>query len=172
IQIAGRVGLNVSTFDWRQAAATIADSVVREGFSPRISSFVQRFGAENLDAAALTFPAVGFIDPADDRMRSTVATIRMRLAAGDFLYRYDTDDGLPGKEGAFVACSFWLVEALSMLGCQDDAEALFMTLQTAANDLGLYSEEIDPADGTFLGNFPQALTHLALIGAALRLGQT
>lgn len=172
IQLTRRTGLNVSTADWRQATATITDTVFRDGFSPRLRSFIQRFGSEGVDAAALSFPAAGFIDPADDRMRSTVAAIRSRLAAGDLLYRYDTDDGLPGKEGAFVACSFWLVEALHLLGQYDEAEAILARLLSKANDLGLYAEEIDPASGAFLGNFPQALTHLALIGAVLRLPQT
>ena len=172
MKIARRAGVDVSIEACRQAAANISDTVFREGFSPRLGSFVQRFGMEGVDASALTFPGLGFVDPRDDRIRSTVAAIRTRLAADAFLYRYETDDGLPGKEGAFIACSFWLVESLHLLGQHDEAEALFTRLQSSANDLGLYAEEVDPASGAFLGNFPQALTHLALIGAALRLTQT
>ena len=102
-------------------------------------------------------------------MRSTVDAIRRELADGPYLYRYSGEDGLSGQEGAFLTCSFWLVEALALQGRREEAAELMSQLVGAANDVGLFSEEVDPARGLFLGNLPQALTHLGLINAALTL---
>lgn len=170
-QIARHLGLHADLSAWQKARQSIEDTVWRGGFSPQQRSFVQTLGGDNVDATALVFPLVGFIASGDPRVVSTVEAVRKNLGIGDLLYRYRMDDGLPGQEGAFLPCSFWLVEALASMGRQDEAEELFQRLQSRANDVGLYSEEIDPADGAALGNFPQALTHLAHIGAALRLDQ-
>jgi GH15 family glucan-1,4-alpha-glucosidase len=107
--------------------------------------------------------------PESARLRSTVEAVRRELASGPLLYRYTGDDGIAGKEGAFVCCAFWLAEALAIVGRRDEAKALFEDLLRLANDLGLYAEEIAPETHDFLGNFPQGLVHLALISAAMAL---
>jgi GH15 family glucan-1,4-alpha-glucosidase len=130
---------------------------------------VQTLGGESVDATALTFVHTGFIEPDDARVASTIEAIRKRLCHGDLVYRYCGYDGLAGDEGAFLPCSFWLVAALAAIGQRQEASRLFERLQKLANDVGLYSEEMDPATGRMLGNFPQALTHLGHIFAALQL---
>lgn len=172
IKLSPRLGLAVSPERWEQAAAAIRETVLAAGFSHATGSFVQRIGDEALDATGLTFAAVGFLDPKDKRFGSTIESIRTGLSAGDLVYRYQADDGLPGKEGAFLACSFWLVEALALQERRAEAETMFQRLQRRANDVGLYSEEVDPLTGGCLGNFPQALSHLAHVAAALRLSHT
>ena len=128
-------------------------------------------GSAEVDATALTFAQTGFIHPDDARFISTVQAVRQTLMRGDLVYRYRSNDGLEGDEGAFLPCSFWLVEALALIGRREEAKQLFERLEKRANDVGLYSEEMDVSTGMMLGNFPQALTHLAHIGAALRLNQ-
>jgi GH15 family glucan-1,4-alpha-glucosidase len=132
--------------------------------------FVQAFDRSDLDAALLLLPWVEFVAWDDERMLRTIAAIREELGAGDgLLYRYRRDDGLPGEEGAFLCCSFWLVEGLARTGELDEARAIFDRTNAKGNDLGLFSEEIDPGTGELLGNFPQGLTHLAQIDAAVAL---
>jgi GH15 family glucan-1,4-alpha-glucosidase len=111
----------------------------------------------------------GYDDPFAERLLSTVEAVRRELSHGPFVYRYSAEDGLSGQEGAFLTCSFWLVEAMALGGRRAEAAALMAELVGQANDVGLFAEEIDPATGAFLGNLPQGLTHLALIGAALAL---
>ena len=114
---------------------------------------------------------MGFRPPDETRLDATIDAVRAELARGPLLYRYRGADDLPGQEGCFVACSFWLVEALARRNRHREATALMQELLPLANDLGLYSEEIDPDSGEFLGNFPQALVHLALINAATTLAE-
>jgi GH15 family glucan-1,4-alpha-glucosidase len=135
---------------------------------------VQAFGSDQVDASLLKLPATGFVDPLDERMVATVAAVRDRLAVppDGFLRRYSTDgtdDGLPGDEGAFLLCSFWLVDALAMQGDVDAAEDLYERLLAVSNDVGLFAEEYDASAGELLGNFPQAFTHLGVIQSAFRL---
>jgi GH15 family glucan-1,4-alpha-glucosidase len=151
---------------WVRAQEAIRESVFRYGFSQTQQCFVQRFGAEDLDASALLFAQIGFLDPKDPLFVSTVRVLQEKLSHGELIYRYQAPDSLPGREGAFLVCSFWLVEALFAIGERKEAEALYEGLLRRANDVGLYSEEQDPSTGEFLGNFPLALTHLGHIRAA------
>lgn len=134
--------------------------------------FTQSYGSDALDASLLQMPIFGFIAADAPRFVSTVEAIRRELEVDNLLYRYRIDDGtdgLPAGEGAFLACSFWLAEVLAKQGKDEEARALFDRLLGLGNDLGLFSEQYDPGTGRMLGNFPQALTHLALVEAALAL---
>jgi GH15 family glucan-1,4-alpha-glucosidase len=148
---------------WREERERARAYVERECWSDELRAYVEYAGADTLDAAVLRGARMGWDDVAPERLRSTVDVIRERLDAGGGLLWRRT--GNIGQEGAFVACSFWLVEALARRGDVDDAAALFEQLLTYRNDVGLLSEEIDPDSGELLGNFPQALSHLALINA-------
>jgi GH15 family glucan-1,4-alpha-glucosidase len=153
---------------WEDAARQIRETVFEKGFDPKLGSFTQILGGAQLDATAYIFPLVGFIDHRDPRLKQTIQALRF-LCREDLVYRYRADDGLVGEEGAFLACAFWRVECLCVIGEYKEAAELFERLCRRANDVGLYSEEIQPEDGMFLGNFPQALSHLSHIAAALRL---
>jgi GH15 family glucan-1,4-alpha-glucosidase len=160
---------------WRKTRDEIHAQVCREGYDPKRKTFTQYYGSEELDASVLLIPAVGFLPPTDERVICTVEAIQRSLTRDGFVDRYSTGsgtgsvDGLPGVEGAFLPCSFWLVDALAMIGRTDEARALFARLLDLRNDLGLLSEEYDPIGRRQLGNFPQAFTHLALINTAVRL---
>jgi GH15 family glucan-1,4-alpha-glucosidase len=157
---------------WRELRTQIHADVCRKGFDHEQNSFVQSYASNELDASLLLLPMVGFLPPKDPRVIGTVEAIERRLVIGGLVRRYDTarsDDGLPPGEGVFLACSFWLVDAYVMLGRLDDAQALFKRLTALCNDLGLLSEECDPASGELLGNFPQAFSHVALVNSAFNL---
>lgn len=168
-RIVRRLGMQADVQRWQHARESIKRTVLDGGYSNALQSFVQTLGSADIDATALTFVQTGFIAPDDARFLSTIETVRGHLGRGDLVYRYRRNDGLSGDEGAFLPCSFWLVEALAMTGRKEEAVLLLERLQKRANDVGLYSEEMDPSMGTMLGNFPQALTHLAHIGAVLRV---
>lgn len=158
---------------WRAARAAIRDDILTGGFDPRVGAFVQSYGSRRLDAATLMMPLVGFIDAQDPRMRATIEAIERELTSpAGLVYRYKGfDDGLSGGEGTFTICSFWLVENLILLGELDKARTLFDKLRGYANDLGLFSEEVDTDTGELLGNFPQAFSHLAFIQSAVMLAR-
>lgn len=151
---------------WRVEARAVRDFVDRNCWSEPAGAYVRAAGSTDLDASVLLGVLFGYAPPTDERMGATVDAIAERLAHGPFVSRYTGDDGLAGTEGAFLACSFWLVEALARTGRRIRATGMFEELLTHANDVGLYAEEVDPDTGAFLGNFPQGLTHLALISAA------
>jgi GH15 family glucan-1,4-alpha-glucosidase len=158
---------------WKKTRDEIRAAVERRGYDRNRGIFVQAFDRPDLDAALLLLPTVEFVDWEDERMVRTIAAVREELDAGDgLLYRYTRDDGLPGQEGAFVCCSFWLVECLARIDNLEDARKLFDQTVGKANDVGLFSEELDPKSGHLLGNFPQGLTHLAHIDAASVLAET
>ena len=158
---------------WRETKEKIRETVLDRGFNRELGSFVSVLDGDELDASLLYLSRVGFLKPDDPRILATIDAIRKRLGRDELLYRYEfeTEDGLPPGEGAFLACSFWMVEALALGGRLDDAREAFEKLVARSNDLGLYSEEIDVASGALLGNFPQALTHIGLINAALCLAK-
>ena len=137
-----------------------------------LGAFTQTLDGDQLDSAVLIMPLVGFIDPIDARMQSTIDVLRDRLVTDGFIARYSGfDDGLPPGEGAFIACNFWLAAAFAACGRVDDAHDVFRRTTDAMNDLGLMAEEYDPRSGEMLGNFPQGLSHLTLINAALAIDE-
>ncbi|MGW4498921.1 glycoside hydrolase family 15 protein [Micromonospora sp. NPDC004336] len=156
---------------WRKAQDAIAAQVREHGFDPTTNSYVRHYGSPDLDAALLVLPLLGMDSVDSPRVRGTIDAIRDRLSAGGpLLYRYPPGrDGFPGVEGAFLPCSFWLVQALARTGRRREAVELFETLLGHASPLGLYPEELDPATGAHLGNYPQTLTHAALVQAALAI---
>lgn len=158
--------------DWKRLRAEIHADVCRHGFDSGKNSFVQYYGGRSLDAALLLMPQVGFLPPDDPRVRGTVAAIERDLASDGMIARYDTGegvDGLPGDEGGFLACSFWLADAVALCGRYDVAVARFERLLSLRNDLGLLAEEYHPGLGRQLGNFPQAFSHVALVNTAHNL---
>ena len=168
---AGRLDAPVDRF--RQEAALIRGDVENRGWNRRFASYTQRLDDPDaaVDASLLTLPLYGFTAADDPRMRSTVDRVRSELAIGPLVrrYRVGADDGLAGAEGAFGICTFWLIEALALGGQLDDATRIFEDALAYANDVGLWTEEVDPHSGEGLGNFPQGLTHIGLINAALTL---
>lgn len=156
---------------WRRERTALAADIAAHGYDDNVGAYTRTYGSDDLDAAVLVLPLLG-LEPADSqRTRSTVAAIRRELGAGgSLLYRYRPgEDGLPGREGAFVPCSFWLVQALALTGDVAGARRTFDELVALAGPLGLFPEEIDPNSGAFIGNFPQALSHASLVQAALAL---
>jgi GH15 family glucan-1,4-alpha-glucosidase len=156
---------------WRYERQAISDYVDSRCFSERLNSYVRSAGGDALDASLLLGLLHGYRPPGDPRMRGTVLAVQRTLREGPYVDRYRGSDGLSGSEGAFLACSFWLAEALARCGRIEEAVSLMDQLVALANDVGLYSEEIDPATGAFLGNLPQGLSHLALISAACAIGE-
>ncbi|MEH6689822.1 MAG: glycoside hydrolase family 15 protein [Pseudorhizobium pelagicum] len=159
---------------WRQVADEIHADVCRNGYDEELGSFVQSYGSKVLDASLLQIPLVGFLPPDDPRVVSTVEAIERRLVRDGLVLRYETevaDDGLPSGEGAFLVCSFWLCDALVLLGRYADAKRFYEKLVGLCNDVGLLSEEYDPVAGRMLGNFPQAFSHIGLISTALNLAR-
>jgi GH15 family glucan-1,4-alpha-glucosidase len=175
LKSADMFGLKGPIDRWKALRDEIREDIESKGFDQELNSFVQFYGSKLLDASLLLLPSVGFLPPDDPRIRGTVAAIEKGLMADGFVKRYDThltDDGLPPEEGIFIACSFWLVDAYILLGRLREAEELFERLLGLCNDVGLLSEEYDPKARRLLGNFPQALSHLALVNSAFNLWQT
>jgi GH15 family glucan-1,4-alpha-glucosidase len=168
-------GLDGSLERWREIRSSIHQEVCERGYDPTQNAFVQSFGDTTLDASLLLIPLVGFLPPDDPRVQGTVAAIERKLLRDGFVLRYDTGtevDGLPPGEGAFLACSFWLVDNYVLLGRYEEAGTLFERLLALRNDVGLLAEEYDPHNRRQLGNFPQAFSHLALINSAHSLNTT
>jgi GH15 family glucan-1,4-alpha-glucosidase len=159
---------------WRKLRKEIFDEVCEKGFNKKINSFTQYYDCDLLDASVLMIPLVGFLPATDPRVVGTVEAIQRELVDHGFVLRYKTSDdgavdGLQGREGAFLACSFWLVDCLHMIGRTDEAVEIFERLLALRNDLGLLAEEYDPYAGRMVGNFPQAFSHVSLINSAFRL---
>ncbi len=169
VRSAREFGLKGPVARWCKVRDAIHAQVCAQGFDEKLGSFVQSYGSTALDASLLLIPLVGFLPPTDDRVRGTLAAIEGTLVRDGLVLRYNTDltaDGLPSGEGAFLACSFWLVDNYILQERMDEAQALFDQLLTYRNDVGLLAEEYDPIAGRQLGNFPQAFSHLSLINTA------
>ena len=167
-----RYGLDGPVERWRQVRQAIHDEICANGFDAAKNSFVQYYGGKTLDASLLLMPQLGFLPADDPRVTGTIAAIETELMHGGLVARYSTegtDDGVGGREGAFLACSFWLADAYVLAGRDDDARALFERLLGLRNDLGLLAEEYDTEAGHLLGNFPQAFSHIGLINTAHNL---
>ncbi len=172
VKIAEKVSFATPVKRWRRIRDTIHAQVCARAFDKRQNSFVQHYGTKQLDASVLLMTLVGFLPPQDPRIRGTISAIEQHLMDGGLVMRYDTrktKDGLPGTEGKFLACSFWLVSNLKLIGRDEDARKLFEKLLKLANETGLFSEEYDTKRKRLVGNFPQAFSHIALIGAAYHL---
>ena len=157
---------------WKTIRDTIHSQICARAFNQKKNSFVQAYDSQELDAALLLMPLVGFLPGTDPRVKGTVEAIERELMPDGLVLRYDTskvNDGLPPGEGVFLACSFWMVSSLKAIGRIDDATALFERLLTLRNDLGLLSEQYDPERQRLVGNFPQAFSHIALVNAAFDL---
>jgi GH15 family glucan-1,4-alpha-glucosidase len=176
IAAAEKYGLSGPVDEWRDLRDVIRADILARGYDPRRNTFVQSYGSSELDASLLIIPFLGFLPADDPRMLGTIAAVEEDLLIDGLLRRYRTPeavessvDGLPPGEGVFLACSFLLVEVYILIGRAVEAEQLFDRLMLTGNDLGLFAEEYDPVGRLLLGNFPQALTHLALVNAAMRL---
>jgi GH15 family glucan-1,4-alpha-glucosidase len=161
---------------WRTIRDEIHAQVLDRAWSEKKQAFAQSYDSDALDASVLLMPAVGFIDADDPRMVSTVQAVRRELSRDGLILRYlpaasGEVDGLHSQEGVFLPCSFWLVDVLAAQGHRQEARELFERLLDLRNDVGLLSEEYDPATGRQLGNTPQAFTHLALVNSAIVLGR-
>jgi GH15 family glucan-1,4-alpha-glucosidase len=171
-RIAKRCQMKIDDAHVEKAKADIKEAVLKHGFDAKRNTFTGIFDDDEVDASLLFIARVGFIDPTDPRMLGTIDAIRNDLGHDGLIYRYDsrkTEDGLPPGEGVFLACTFWLVEALALAGRVDEARTLFEDVIRHGNDAGLFAEEIDAGSGELLGNFPQALSHIALLNAALHI---
>ncbi|MEU1126644.1 glycoside hydrolase family 15 protein [Streptomyces sp. NPDC005899] len=158
---------------WRAMRDAVHAEVCEKGYDPVRNTFTQYYGSRELDASTLLIVRTGFLPPEDPRVIGTIDAVRDELAHDGLIRRYSTEgasvDGLPGDEGAFVACSFWLVDALQRAGRTDEAEELFERLLALRNDVGLLAEEYDPVAGRQLGNYPQAFSHVGLVNSAVDL---
>ena len=169
LALAPRFGGDREEQRWTQARESLRREILERGYSDRAGSFTGDYGGDHVDAALLLIPVYGFLSPTDERVSNTLDRIMRELTDGAFLRRYRIDDGVGADEGGFVLCGFWLAEALALAGRLDEALEVMHNHLGAANHVGLLAEEVDPATGAALGNFPQAFSHLGLIQAAARL---
>jgi GH15 family glucan-1,4-alpha-glucosidase len=156
---------------WAEERDAVHEEVLKKGFDEQQGCFVQSYESRALDAANLLIPVMGFLPGDDPRVQGTIDRTMQQLTVNGLVYRYLSDDGLPGHESTFVICTFWLVDALVLAGRFDEARAIFAGVAKRVNHLGLYSEEIDAKSGAFLGNFPQAFSHVGLINSVLYLSR-
>ena len=171
VRLAGRRRQRADVSRWERERDAIREKILTDGYNERVGAFTQYLGGEALDASALIIPQTGFLPPTDARVKSTVERVRERLTSHGLVYRYLNEDGLPGGEGTFALCSFWLVDNLALQGRVDEARELFEKVIGYASDLGLLSEEIDPVNDELLGNYPQGFSHLALIRSAINISR-
>ena len=171
VRLAGDARKSERVSVWKKERDRIREMILREGYNEEVGAFTQYLNGKALDASALIIPQTGFLPPTDPRVRSTVEQIGKHLTSHGLVYRYLNEDGLPGGEGTFALCSFWLVDNLALQGRVDEAKELFEKVTAYASDLGLLSEEIDPVNDELLGNYPQGFSHLALIRSAMNISR-
>jgi GH15 family glucan-1,4-alpha-glucosidase len=174
IRSAETFGQEAPLDEWRETRQQIFDDVCARGFDKDLGTFTQAYGSKQLDANLLLLPCVGFLPVSDPRIANTIAAVERKLLRDGFVMRYSTEeveDTLPPGEGAFLACSFWLVDVYMLQERYQEAETLFRRLVGLRNDVGLLSEQYDPQDKRLVGNFPQAFSHLALVNSAYNLTQ-
>jgi GH15 family glucan-1,4-alpha-glucosidase len=172
VRMVDRHGQDGPVDRWRELRAAVHREVCERGYDAGRNTFTQSYGSRGLDAATLLIPVVGFLPPHDERVIGTVEAVQRELCRDGFVLRYDTseaDDGLPPGEGAFLPCSFWLADALTLIGRHKEASEMFDRLTGLANDAGLLSEEYDHRAKRLVGNFPQAFTHVGLVNTAINL---
>jgi GH15 family glucan-1,4-alpha-glucosidase len=172
VLLAERMHYEAPIDKWKAIRETLHTEICVKAFNKRKKCFVRAYGSSQLDASLLLMPVVGFLPGSDPRVKSTVEAVERELVSDGFVRRYNTamsNDGLPPGEGVFLACSFWMVSSLKAIGRIRDAKALFHRLLKLTNDLGLLSEEYDVHGKRFVGNFPQAFSHIALVNAAFDL---
>jgi GH15 family glucan-1,4-alpha-glucosidase len=172
IKAAGMLHANAPVERWQKVRTKIHEEICTCGYNEKLGSFVQSYGSEHLDASLLLMPLTGFLPPEDPRVKGTLKAIEGNLMSGGLVLRYNTEkvsDGLPPGEGVFLACSFWMVSALKLQGRDADARKLFERVLSLANDVGLLAEEYDTDAKRLVGNFPQALSHISLVNAAVNL---
>jgi GH15 family glucan-1,4-alpha-glucosidase len=169
VRMAESFGLEGPLERWRRLRTEIHEEVYRHGYDAQANTFAQYYGAKVVDASLLLLPALGFLAPDDPRVVGSIEAVQRDLCSGALVARFSTGgsvDGLPGGEGAFLICSFWLVNALALAGRQKEARANLERLLALRNDVGLLAEEYDPAAGRMVGNFPKPFSHVGLINAA------
>ena len=157
---------------WKKTQARIRQAILTRGWSDRANAFTQSFGSDELDASNLMIPLVGFLPADEPRVLSTINATEEHLTDDrGLVYRYQSQDGLEGKEGTFLLCTFWLAQALATAGETARARSVFERAAAFVNDVGLLSEEVDPVSGELLGNFPQALSHIGFVNAAWAISE-
>jgi alpha,alpha-trehalase len=171
ILLAQEHGLDAPIDRWHCTREQIRRAILECGFDARRGAFTQAFGSAALDASVLAIPRIGFLPATDPRVGYTVDHVRAELTRRGLVYRYQTEDGLPGREATFALCTFWLVDALALAGRLDEAHSLFERVVGFANDVGLLSEEVHASCGALLGNFPQGYPYAALISTAVNLSK-
>jgi GH15 family glucan-1,4-alpha-glucosidase len=171
VRMAERWGLPGRVGRWRRNRDAVRQAILAEGYDRKVGAFVQSFGSKALDASNLLLPVLEFLPFDDPRVQGTIDRTLEHLTENGLVYRYRADDGLPGGEGAFALTTFWMVDALALSGRVEEAREMFEGVARRANHLGLYAEEFDPRTGAFLGNFPQAFSHIGFINSALYLAR-
>ena len=168
IKIARKKEPEASFIKWEKTKEEIRAAILEKGFNKEMNSFVQYFNSSSVDATSVLIPQMGFLPYEDPRIQGTIdAVMENLMTENGFIYRYKNEDGLPGDEGCFALCSFWLVDSLTLSGRLEEAEKIFVNILQQISPLGLLSEEIDPKTKKQLGNFPQAFSHIGLINSAL-----
>lgn len=171
ITIARRYGFHADLKKWDTIRSDIKNEVLQKGWSEKKKAFVQHYDTDNLDSSNLLIPILGFLPVKDPRVVSTIEAIQRELSHDGFIYRYEGDDGLSGKEGTFLLCTFWMIDNLIALGRNDEAESLLRRAENTSNHLGLFSEQYDVVWKLALGNFPQAFTHIGYINSVIAFQQ-